>query len=94
MPTYIYNKKDFIEFIETQVKEGEVIAFTNEMNGTLSFSKKKGTIIPFQFAPDSFQDQGVGHIHFNESTPLGILIVKESRLTEQSKKAMLNIQNS
>ena len=94
MPTYIYSKKDFIEFIETQVKDNEVIVFTNEMSGNLSVSKKKGLQITHQYSEKTFKDSGVGHIAFGNTQAIGVLIAKQDEISEDGKKAMTNIQNS
>jgi hypothetical protein len=92
--TYIYSKKDFIEFIQTQVKDDEVIVFSNSVTGNLSISKKVGIKITHQYAHTAFKDVGIGHIAFGETQPIGVLIVKEKRISEDGKKAMANILKS
>lgn len=94
MPTYVYQKKDFIEFIEQQVKDDEVIVFTNELTGNMSTSKKGGIKITHQYSEKAFKDEGIGHIAFGETQPIGMLIAKEKRISEDGKQAMLNIQKS
>ena len=88
MPTYTYSKKDFINFIEKQVKDDEIIVLTNEKTGNLSTSKKKGLQVNHAYAPEVFSEEGVGHIAFGETTSLGILIANEKRISEAGKKAM------
>lgn len=93
MPTYIYNKKDFLEFIDKQVGDDEVIVFTNELIGNISMSKKSGIKLTHQYANDTFLDEGIGHIAFGKSHPLGMIIAKQERLSNKAKEAMGNIRN-
>lgn len=94
MPTYVYSKEDFIDFIEKQVKSDEVIVFTNEMHGNLSVSKKKGIVLPHQYSDKAFKEEGIGHIAFGETQALGVLIAKKERLSEDAKKAAEKIKKS
>lgn len=94
MPTYIYNKKDFIEFIQKQVKSDEVIVFTDGMTGNCSISKKAGIKVTHQYSHEAFKDEGIGHIAFRETLALGVLIAKKKRLSKVGQDAMKNIQTT
>jgi hypothetical protein len=86
MPTYVHTKQSFIEFIQKVIEDDKVIVVSNEMSGSLTASKKNGTKIQHVFAPSCFKDEGVGHIAFGKSHPLGIVVADESRLSDHSKK--------
>lgn len=85
MPTYIYNKKDLIDFINKEVSDNQVVVLTNELTGNLSLSKKNGIKVTHQYAHDTFKDIGIGHLAFNKSHALGIIIADKERLSEKSK---------
>lgn len=85
MPTYIYSKKDFINYLEKQLTDKDVVVLTNELSGNLSISKKNGLKLSHVYAPNSFKDEGVGHIAFGKSHPLGMIITDKERLSDVSK---------
>lgn len=84
MPTFIYSKKDFIKYLEEQIKEDQAIVFTNELCGSITGSEKNGIKISHPYAPKVFKDIGVGHIAFGKTIPLGLLICNKDRLNESS----------
>ncbi len=93
MPTYIYSKKDFIQFIEEQVDENELIVFTDSFTG-LSSTKKKGLQVNNQFASQAFKDDGVGHIMRGDTFSLGIQVTKKTSLSAEGIKTFEQIAKS
>jgi hypothetical protein len=86
MPTYIYSKKDFITYLEKQLTDKDVVVLTTELSGNLSMSKKNGLKLSHVYAPNCFKDEGLGHIAFGKSHPLGIIITGKERLSDVSKR--------
>jgi hypothetical protein len=90
MPTFIYSKEDFIKYIEKQVKDNQVIVFTNELTGKATYSKKTGIKLTHQYSEQAFKDEGLGHIAFGKSHPLGLIVADKSRLTTTAIDALNN----
>lgn len=88
--TYIFTKAGLIDMINRDIKDDEMVVLSTNLSGTLSFSKKKGTILPFKFAADALNVDGVGHIVFGNTTGMAIMIVKKDLLSEKSLKALLD----
>lgn len=86
--TYIFTKAGLIDMINRDIKDDEMVVLSTNLSGTLSFSKKKGTILPFQFAADAMKFDGVAHIAFGETTAMGLMIIKKEWLSEKSLKAL------
>jgi len=90
MPTFIYNKEDFIKWIDKEVSDKQVIVFTNELTGDLTHSEKTGIKITHQYSEQAFKDKGIGHIAFKKSHPLGLIIADKDRLSETGLNALEN----
>jgi len=90
MSTYIYSKQDFIKWLGEQLSEDDCIVFTKELAGNLSHSKKTGIKVTHQYAHDVFTDEGVGHIAFGKTHPIGMLVADKNRLSESALKALNN----
>ena len=92
MPTYIYSKKDLINYLEKQLSDKDVIVMTNELSGSLSTSKKNGLKLTHVYAPDTFKDYGVGHIVFGKSHPLAMIITNKERLSDKANEFLTPIK--
>jgi hypothetical protein len=88
MPTFVYSKEDFIKWIDKEVSQNQVIVFTNELTGNLSHSTKTGIKITHQYAETVFKDEGIGHIAFGKTHPLGLLIANKDRLSDIGAKVV------
>ena len=88
MPTYIYSKQDFISWLDRNVKENQVIVFTNHMTGSLSISKRSGLKITHVYSEDVFQDGGVGHIAFGKSHPIGVIVTDKELLSDNAASVL------
>lgn len=88
MPTYVYSKEKFIEWLQKEVTEDQAIVFSNELTGNLTISARSGLKLHHVFAHDVFKDEGVGHIAFGKSLPLCLIIANKERLSESSLKLL------
>lgn len=88
MPTFVYSKEDFIKWIDKEVSQNQVIVFTNEITGNLTHSVKAGIKITHQYSEQVFKDEGISHIAFGKTHPLGLLIANEDKLSDIGAKVI------
>ncbi len=81
----MYTKKDFQDFLEKEMSDDQCLVFTNELTGTLSISKK-GMRVTHLYASSCFERQDIGHIHYGNTSALGLMIIEKSLLSEGAKK--------
>ncbi len=79
----IGTKKKFLELIENQIDDDDVVVLSTDLCGTISASKKQNSQkVGFVFAADIFaQPDDIGHIAFGETSAIGLLICKEKQLS-------------
>lgn len=85
MPTHIYDKKRFLEFIEKGISDDEVIIFTNEIN-QIEYKKKIGVKqANMLFSCDAFKlKDTVGDLAKNPT--VGFCILKRKDVSESALK--------
>jgi len=88
MPTYIYSKKDFINYLEKQLSATDVVVLTNELTGNASISKKSGLKLSHVYSHETFKDSGIGHIAFGKSRPLGMIVTNKEMLSDPAMEIL------
>jgi len=95
MATVVLNKRKFIEWLEKQLTDDQVILMTQDIAGQLKYVKKRNeTQIPFAFAADCWKHQnGVGHIAYGKTPVVAFGVSEKNEVSEETLK-MFNQQNS
>lgn len=82
MPTYIFNKKQFINWMSEGLEDGDVIVFSDE--ATQMTASKKGMKFNFNVSSDAMNEPGdIGKFHFGDARAFAILKMKEANLNEK-----------
>ncbi len=85
MSTITFSKKRFIQFLEQQLDNDDIILMTQDLEGSLSVAKKRNVKkITFGFAADAFKQEGVGHIAFGKTPMVAFSICKETDVSDQT----------
>lgn len=85
MPTLLFSKKGFIEWVNRQVSEKDVVIVGTDKLSS-SIYKKDCIKVEHIYARDCIQDEGIGHIAFNATPSIGILIMDKKRLSAKGKE--------
>lgn len=77
MPTVILNKKQFIEYVEDLIGDGESVLLTTEV-GSMEYTKKSYKVL-YHYAPDAFEKStGVGELSRGKN--ISICVTKSEKL--------------
>lgn len=92
MPTTIMNKRKFINWLEKQLTDEQIILMTQDITGTVSVNKKKNEKkVTFGFAADAFKRKGdIGHIAFGQTPMVAFSVCEKTDVSEET----LDILNS
>jgi hypothetical protein len=84
--TLVASKKRFLEYLDKQIKDDEVIVLTNHLSGQVSASKKRNTkSVTFDFAGDAFsRPEDIGHIAFGKTPVLAVCICKREDIADKA----------
>lgn len=93
MTTVIMDKKKFIDWLQKQVGETDIIVMSQSMVGTASVNKKKNEKrVTFSFAADSFMAKDdIGHIAFG-LTPTFSVVVCERKYASLESIEMIDVK--
>ncbi len=86
MSTVVMSKQRFIEYLQKQLDNKDVILLTQDMSGSVSLVKKRNTkTVQFDFAADVFASKdGVGHIAFGKTPVAAFCICKAGDVTKET----------
>lgn len=83
MATVTFSKKRFIQFLEQQLDEDDIILMTKDLEGSISVAKKRNVKkITFGFAADAFKQEGVGHIFYGKTPMVAFSICKNTDVSD------------
>ena len=82
----IMSKKKFIDWLDKQLNEEEVILITQDLTGELSYSKKRNEKkVSFGFAADAFKDKDtVGDFLYNDTPLFSVAVCKKTHVSEET----------
>lgn len=84
MPTIILNKKQFVEYVEGLIDDGESVLLTTEV-GSMEYTKKSYKVL-YHYAPDAF-DKNTGIGELSRGKNISFCITKTEKLKHETKNS-------
>lgn len=88
MATKVMNKKKFIEWLDKQITDDQIILLSQDLEGNLTVNKKRNVKkVTFGFAADAFKRKNdIGHFAFGKTPVLAFSVCEKSDVTEETIK--------
>ena len=85
MATHIISKKAFIESLEKQIKDDDVVVLSPDLQNASVKKKKNEKHVTFRFVADTFkQPDDVKHLFFNTTPAVAFLICSLQDLSDET----------
>lgn len=86
MNTQIFSKDKFIQMLQNELKEDQIIVLTAELEGTISLNKKRNVKkVTFGFAADAFKmKDDIRHFAFGKTPVLAFSVVNREDASDLS----------
>lgn len=91
MATTTFSKARFIQFLEKQLDENDIVLMTQDLEGNLSVTPKRNVKkVMFGFAADAFKrKEDIGHIVFGETPVAAFCICKKKDVSDDTYNMVL-----
>lgn len=86
MGTTVMNKRRFINWLEKQLTDEQVILMSQELTGNLTYTKKRNEKkVSFSFAADCFKTtEDVSHIAFGKTPMVAFSVCEREDISEDT----------
>jgi hypothetical protein len=93
MPTQVTNKKMFIDMLNKQLTDDDIILITRDLGNTIKVIEKRNTKqVTFEFAADSFKRKGdIGHFAFGKTPVIAFSICSKDEASDETIEIFNNI---
>lgn len=80
------NKRKFIDWLEKQLTDEQVILMSQDLTGSLTYTKKRNEKkVSFAFAADAFSSKdGVGHIAFGKTPMVAFSVCEKEDVSKET----------
>lgn len=88
MATTVMNKRRFIDWLEKQLTDEQVVLMTQELTGNLTYTKKRNEKkVSFAFAADCFKKaEDVSHIAYGKTPMVAFSVCEKEDVSEDTLK--------
>lgn len=95
MPTQITNKKMFIDMLNKQLNDDDIILITRDLGNTIKVIEKRNTKqVTFEFAADSFKRKNdIGHFTFGKTPVISFCVCSKDEASIETIEMFDNIKS-
>ncbi|MFI0427756.1 MAG: hypothetical protein ACH34V_12465 [Flavobacterium sp.] len=88
MATTIMNKRKFIDWLEKQLTDKQIILMTQDMTGSVSVNQKRNEKkVTFAFAADAYKRKDdIGHIAFGQTPMVAFSVCEKEHVSTETLK--------
>ena len=90
MATTLMTKRKFIDWLEKQLTDEQIIVMSQELTGSVSVNKRKNEKkVTFGFAADAFkQKDDIGHIAFGQTPMVAFSVCEKTDVSDETLKLL------